>query len=118
MIVAKMLTVRNNIKLYHWATSVFARHKATCDFVSAMDGLIDTFVETYSSRYGKPKGLMTLELAVFSDAEAMQYLDNFATFLVTELPKYVNAKTDSDLLNLRDEMLNQVHQTLYLFTFK
>lgn len=120
MIVSKMLAVRNNIKLYHWATGSFARHKATCDFVGSFDGLVDSFVETYSTRYGKPKmgTVMTLDLAVFTDAEAMQYLENFASFLVMELPKYLNSKTDSDLINLRDEILNLVHQTLYLFTFK
>lgn len=120
MIVAKMLTVRNNIKLYHFSTSVYSRHAATCAFVDKADELIDTFVETYSARYGKPQvgSVLSLELAVFTDAEALLYLENFATFLVTELPKSLNAKTDSDLLNVRDELLSLVHQTLYLFSFR
>ena len=42
------------IKLYHWQTSSYPRHKATCDLLAAILPLIDTFVETYMGRYQRP----------------------------------------------------------------
>lgn len=49
-IVASMLTIRNQIKLYHWQTKSFARHKATDDLTAALDLAIDNFVEVYMGK--------------------------------------------------------------------
>ncbi len=45
-----MLTIRNQIKLYHWQTKSFARHKATDDLTAALDLAIDNFVEVYMGK--------------------------------------------------------------------
>jgi len=34
------------------------------------------------------------------------------------MPTMLNAKNDTDLLNIRDEMLGSVNQTKYLLTLK
>jgi hypothetical protein len=31
-----------NIKLYHWQTTSFARHKASCELLESLTDLIDT----------------------------------------------------------------------------
>lgn len=49
-LVASMLTIRNQIKLYHWQTHRFSRHKATDDLVSSLDENIDKFVEIYMGK--------------------------------------------------------------------
>ena len=46
-IVTHLLTIRNQVKLYHWQTGSFARHKATDDLTAALDLNIDAFVESY-----------------------------------------------------------------------
>jgi hypothetical protein len=115
----KLLSARTNIKFYHWATSNYARHKATCDLVAKLDALLDSIVEIYSATYGKPKAgtVGSIEYVVLTDTTAVQYLNSFADFLANDMPKYLS-KSDTDLVNLRDELLGVVHQTLYLFTFK
>jgi hypothetical protein len=115
----KLLSARTNIKFYHWSTSNYARHKATCDLVGKLDDLLDSIVEIYSATYGKPKPgtVGTIEYVVLTDATAVQYLNSFADFLVNDMPKYLSKK-DTDIVNLRDELLGVVHQALYLFTFK
>jgi hypothetical protein len=40
------------------------------------------------------------------------------SYFINELPTMLNAKTDTDLLNIRDEMLASVNQTKYLLTLK
>jgi len=48
-------TLRSQIKLYHWQTYQFARHKATDDLITALDELMDSYVEVYMGKYGRPK---------------------------------------------------------------
>lgn len=36
-----------NIKLYHWETRIYARHKASCDLHSSLTDLTDKFIEVY-----------------------------------------------------------------------
>jgi hypothetical protein len=112
------LQLRNQIKLYHWQTRVYARHIATDQSLVKLEKSIDSFVEIYIGKYGRPK---------LSGANAAFTLQNLteagATRLIKAAIKYIQglSKTlrsgaDSDLLNLRDEMLSDLNQLLYLFT--
>ena len=44
-IVNLMLTLRNQVKIYHWETMQFSRHKSTDDLLEKLDDSIDKFVE-------------------------------------------------------------------------
>jgi hypothetical protein len=46
------LTLRNQIKLYHWSTGSYARHKATDEAVARLDEHIDKYVEVYLGKKG------------------------------------------------------------------
>ena len=114
------LTLRNAIKIYHWNTLSYPRHKATDTFVADFDRLTDSFVEIYIGRYGRDAALgkaMELSLPGLSESKAEEFLDEARTWLSDRLPKLLKP-SDTDLLNLRDEMLGLVNQTLYLFTLK
>jgi len=119
-LVEALLQLRNAIKVYHWSTTDYARHIATDGFVSKADALIDRIVETFSARYGRPPtdASYTLSFNGLTDAAAKATLKDTAQWLVREMPKLVDERRDSDLLNLRDELLNEVHQALYLFDLK
>jgi hypothetical protein len=39
--------LREQLKLYHWQTHSYSRHKASDETLSALDEAIDTYVETY-----------------------------------------------------------------------
>lgn len=117
-LIENMLAVRNTIKVYHWSTTNYARHVATDGFVAKADAIIDRIVETYAARYGRPSGNFSISVSGLSDASALTYMKTTAKWLVEHFPMYVNAVRDTDLLNLRDELLNEVHQSVYLFQFK
>jgi len=117
-LVCNLLSYRNNFKVYHWSTGSFSRHKATCDLVDKMDELIDTIIETYSARYGVPKGKCTLSLEDLNDTQVLQYLDSFIAWVTKEFPTFVHPSRDFDLLNTRDELLGVLEQTKYLFRLK
>jgi hypothetical protein len=116
-IVTSMLTIRDQIKVYHWQTKSFARHKATDEFVTELDGLIDSFVEVYMGKYGRPKVSGSIKLHNFSESAAKSFVAKQTAYLSKVLPRKLKS-TDTDLLNIRDEVLALVNKTLYLFTLQ
>ena len=119
-IVNLMLTLRNQVKIYHWETMQFSRHKSTDDLLEKLDDSIDKFVEVYIGKYGRPKltpKTGTIRLRNYNDEEGQELLKQAVEWLTTRLPKLLSSK-DTDLLNIRDEILADLNQSLYLFTFK
>ena len=114
-IVCHLLTIRNQIKLYHWQTKEFARHKATDDLTAALDLNIDAFVESYMGRYGRPMVTGGIKLHNFSESAAKAFVARESKYLEKELPKKIG-KGDTDLLNMRDTILGDLTKASYLFT--
>ena len=114
-IVMHLLTIRNQVKLYHWQTGSFARHKASDDLTAALDDKIDAFVEAYMGRYGRPTVTGSIQLHNFSEAEAKAFVRKETKYLQRDLPHMIE-KDDTDLLNIRDEILGELNKVLYLFT--
>lgn len=112
-ILKAFLEFQAQIKLYHWQTRSYPRHIAADTLHTDMSALIDKFVEVLVGRYGRPKGGATLEIKELSNKAATQYLIRWRDILQKEMPI---APTDTELLNLRDEMLASINQTLYLFS--
>lgn len=106
------------IKLYHWQTNMYARHVASDSLFNTLLGLLDQFVEVYIGRYNRPStDSLHLKLKTYTDTQIKEYMKNFTYFLKNEIPKMLK-DTDSDLLNIKDEMLAEIHKTLYLFTLQ
>jgi len=119
-IVNVMMVLRDQIKIYHWQTLSYSRHIATNDLLPKLDTNIDQFVEVYIGKYGRPilKGkTSTIKLLNFDDKEAPKFIKEAIKFLSMKLPKILS-KDDTDLLNIRDTILADLNQVLYLFTFE
>ncbi len=117
-IVHLMMTLRDQVKLYHWQTMNYPRHIATNDLVTKLDTNIDQFVEVYIGKYGRPKltgSTSTIRLRNHSDKEATKMIQEAIEWLSTDLPKKLKPK-DTDLFNIRDTIVADLNQTLYLFT--
>ena len=76
---------------------------------------IDAFVESYMGRYGRPKVSGSIKLHNFSESAAKTFVAKETKYLEQELPRKIG-KGDSDLLNLRDEILAELTKVSYLFT--
>lgn len=114
------VTLRNGVKVYHWNTKSYPRHKATDQFVENIDKLTDSFVEIYIGRYGREAALgkeMVITLPGFTEKSIIKFFEEARVWLSDKLPKMLSEK-DTDLLNIRDEILGEINQTLYLFTLK
>lgn len=112
--------LRDQIKLYHWQTTLYARHKATDGVIKELDENIDSFVEVWMGKYGRARvGTATNTTTVrnLGDAAAVRFVKESIAYLAGPLTKSVNPR-DTDLLNIRDEMMGNLNQLLYLFTLK
>jgi hypothetical protein len=113
-IVRFLFTLQHLNKLYHWNTTSFARHKATDAFGGKLLEVTDKFVEVFIGRYKLKPSVTDIKLN-------QEYLTDTGVVKLFEVTKrYLeNLSTkinDSDLLNIRDELLAEVNVTLYLFT--
>ena len=109
----------NNTKLYHWITHSHPRHKASDELFDSISELSDKFMETYMGKYGRPKfadrASLKLTLKAYTDKSIVDYYKSCVKYLETSFIQSLNDK-DTDLINLRDEILGKINQTLYLFT--
>jgi hypothetical protein len=112
--------LRDQIKLYHWQTSLYARHKATDDVIKALDEHIDLFVEVYMGKYGRPhitKTTNTIQIKNMADKTAVKFVKEGISYLEGPLTKSLKG-SDADLANIRDEMIAELNKLLYLFTLQ
>lgn len=122
-IVVKFLEVLNMIKLYHWKTHSYATHKATDELSSKLHKNVDSFVEVLLGKRGDRVNLLHKKSISLKDYKSVEdfkrEIVKFKGYLVG-LDNCTALKTmsNSDLYNIRDEMLANVNQFLYLLTFK
>ena len=115
-IIAPLIRFQQQVRIFHWQTNSYAQHKAFGKTYEELDDSIDNFVETYMGRFGKPKTNITykLELKSLDDKVTVEnYLNDFTKYLKSmsdEIPD------ETDLLNIRDEILGTINKLRYLLT--
>ena len=111
------------VKLYHWKTSSYATHKATDDLYTTLNANIDKFIEVLLGKAGNRINLMGKKNISVIDLNSPERLraeiNSFKSYLVsiTNSPA-IRIMSNTDLLNIRDEILGNLNQFLYLLTFK
>jgi hypothetical protein len=112
-------SIEKSIKLYHWQTKFYSRHKSTDKLVDIIASISDKFMETYQGRYGKLSLNSTeIKVTALNDSNVVSYLEEIASVLESFVEKGFVGEKDTDLLNIRDELLSHINQTIYLFTFQ
>ena len=101
------------VKLFHWTTLSYSKHIATDKFIDKILNLIDKFVEIYIGKYGRPNVSVKMEIKNLNDDEMVTEFKKMIEYLNRLSNKY---DKDTDLMNIRDEMVGEINQTLYLFT--
>ena len=114
------MNLRDQIKLYHWQTRVYARHIATDKILELLDKNIDSFVEVYIGKYGRPRmggKNAAITLHNLTESGAVRLINAAVKYLEGPLTKSLKP-VDTDLMNIRDEIVADLNQLLYLFTLK
>ena len=124
-ITVKFLEMLLLIKLYHWKTMSFATHKATDELYTKLNANMDSFVEILLGKTGirtnftNKKQIRLADLNTH-DKSLQKEIEKFKEYLIT-LDNTINkitVKNNTDLLNIRDTILGDLNQFLYLLTFK
>jgi hypothetical protein len=102
------------IHVFHWLTTSYAQHQALGGLYDGIHDLTDSFMEVYMGKYGRNVGNNAASMITYNEADSLETIKAFEAFLVS-LSSQVD-ESDTDLLNIRDEMLALVHKTQYLLT--
>lgn len=111
------------VKLFHWKTMSYATHKATDDLYSKLNENMDSFIEVLLGKSGSRIDLMsnkTIKLVDLSSSESLKReIAGFKNYLVgLNDNKALKQMSNTDLFNIRDSILGDLNQFLYLLTFK
>ena len=119
-IVTMFLQMLNTVKLYHWKTTSYAQHKATDELYADLNSTIDKFVEIMLGKNGNRvnlTGTKSIPLLDYTNVQGFKReIEMYKSYLI-DLSIDTNKK-DTDLLNVRDEILGHLNQFTYLLTFE
>ncbi len=118
-IILNLIRIQTQFKFLHWQTYGDAKHRLYGDVNSALGDKIDEFVEIMMGKYGRPnfESEFSVSFKDISDINMQEFMDDIVEFLVG-LSDSLDPKYDTDLLNLKDEMLGLMNKTKYLLTLK
>jgi hypothetical protein len=96
------------IKLFHWNTRSYANHKATDELFSSISSHIDSFVEILLGGTRLPLFKIKTCYYNLNSKDFIKKVDVFKNYLINLSLKR------TELSNLRDELLGDVNQFIYL----
>lgn len=113
-----VVQLQTQIKFFHWQTKIYSKHIALDKLFEAIVDNVDEFTETAMGKYGRitVDGL-SFTFTNVSDENVISVIDGAIDNCI-KLTDVLDAKVDTDLLNLRDELLGKLNQTKYLLTLK
>ena len=122
-ITVKFLEILLMIKLFHWKTTSFATHKATDELYASLNTNIDNFIEVLLGKSGSRTDLLNNKNIALIDLNSQEQLkskiDSIKGYLVDlDSNKALRTMSNTDLFNIRDEILGNLNKFLYLLTFK
>jgi hypothetical protein len=111
------------IKLYHWKTTSYPTHKATDDLYTKFNLNMDSFVEVLLGKSGMRTELTRDKTIRLTDLNSIDELKRavvvFKSYLLSLNDNAaMKQMANTDLFNIRDTILGDMNQFLYLLSFK
>jgi hypothetical protein len=108
----------NAVKFFHWQTKIYAKHKALGKLFDKIVDNVDAFAETAMGKYGRiDVAGLSYDFVNISDANVITAIDDMIEKSIN-LTDVLDSRKDTDLLNLRDELMGNCNRTKYLLTLK
>ena len=114
-----LIETQIQFKILHWQTNEYSRHMAFGKIYDELTDLIDKFVEVAIGKYGRfilNNEEKILKLENISELNLKTFIKIFRENLIG-MGNDLNER-DTDLLNIRDEMLGEINQLAYLLTLE
>lgn len=117
-LVRVFLEILNMVKLYHWKTHSYSLHKATDELYGNLNENIDRFIEVLMGKDPKRIKMIEKKIDLIDPASVRDFKSRIYEYrdFLTDMNLYFNEKVDTDLLSIRDELLININQFLYLMT--
>jgi len=106
------------IKMFHFETTLYSGHKASDKYLKKFEKNFDKFMECLQ---GKTNKLNTNNINI--NANMVKSIDDLVNYLKETVQYFTNDKfnveiRDSALFNIRDEIVDDIYQFIYLLTFE
>ena len=105
------------LKLFHFQTDTYGAHKASDAYIETYAKNMDKFLEVAQGIYGK----VTLKkYSVSGSSHTNENIEKHLNGMVIYLREKINDILDNntELINIRDELISDLEQLKYLLTFK
>ena len=112
-----LLGLHSQLKIFHWQTKGFSIHEGFAKTRDELEDLMDEFVEQAMGQYGRftlDDETSTIELVNIADVKPEEMIETVCQSFVQWTDSI--DKKDTNLLNLRDEMLGLFQKLKYLLT--
>ena len=118
-LILKFIQIQNQFRFLHWQTFGDAKHRAYGGIYDSLGENIDKFVEVMMGKQGRPEfdSEFSIMFQDISTLSVQNFMDGITEFLVA-ITDQLDSKYDTDLLNIRDEMLGDINQLKYILTLK
>lgn len=113
------LGIHAQLKVFHWQTKGYARHNAFAQTRDELENLMDSFVEEAMGKYGRfvlDEETKNFELINMSDMKPADMAETICQALIQFTEEL--DPVDTNLLNIRDEMLGLFQKLKYLLTLE
>lgn len=119
-VILNLIKLQNQLRINHWQTESFAQHEAFGKAYGALGDLLDSLVEAHQGKYGRISypSPTSIELTNMSDLDINSILVEVTDYLSSEFNNEVDPQKDTDCLNIRDAILQELNQLKYLLTLK
>lgn len=137
-----LIQIQNSLKISHWKTKLYSEHIALDQFLQEFNNKMDLFIETWQGKYSriiknnKKSTQSNTSIFYLNHKDLIKYLDVLSNFLNQNNSNKNSNKNckqfnlckiyitdiinnnDTDLLNIRDDILSLINKLKYLLTLK
>lgn len=140
LVMLSLFQIQNTLKFSHWRTESYAEHKALDKFLDKFLNNMDEFIEVWQGKYGRidiKNNNVNMTVQKVNGKDLIRYLNCLIGFFDGEKSNScknykisgnkdycgitimnIIKEKDTDLLNIRDEILSSINQLKYLLTLK
>lgn len=119
--IKKLLEMQVQFRILHWQTKSYAQHKALGELYENLDDLIDEFAEIILGKSGNRFDFDSEFSIVLKNMElsgTSEFISEGVEDIINMSNDFLDDETDTDLLNLKDEIIALLNKTKYLLTLE
>jgi hypothetical protein len=115
LLIKILLQLRMDVKLYHWNTKNYSRHKISDDLLNSIDDKSDKIIEVMLGKYNIRPNIN--DKIIIRSINDLMFINLLKTNIIM-LENNINHIKFISFKSLIDELLVDIYKTLYLLSFE